>query len=66
VTLNAVQITEQIAGMRFFINIKLINHVVIHSFLISLIFINGKEIWWGHEAPKEGIREAISQALRHK
>jgi len=30
------------------------------------IFINGKEIWWGHEAPKEGIREAISQALRHK
>lgn len=30
------------------------------------IFINGKEIWWGYEAPKEGIREAISQALRHK
>ncbi|MBA7570265.1 N-acetyltransferase [Candidatus Atribacteria bacterium 1244-E10-H5-B2] len=29
------------------------------------IFINGKEIWWGHEAPKEGIRETISQALRH-
>jgi len=30
------------------------------------IFINGKEIWWGHEAPKEGIREAISQALKNK
>ena len=30
------------------------------------IFINGKEIWWGHEAPKEGIRESISQALKHK
>jgi GNAT superfamily N-acetyltransferase len=27
------------------------------------IFVNGKEIWWGHEAPKEGIRKAISQAL---
>jgi len=30
------------------------------------IFINGKEIWWGYEAPKEGIREAISKALRYK
>lgn len=30
------------------------------------IFINGKEIWWGYEAPKEGIREAISKALRNK
>jgi len=29
------------------------------------IFVNGKEIWWGHEAPKEGIREAISKALRN-
>lgn len=28
------------------------------------IFINGKEIWWGHEAPKDGIRQAISQALQ--
>lgn len=27
------------------------------------IFINGKEIWWGYEAPREGIRKAISQAL---
>jgi len=30
------------------------------------IFINGKEIFWGHEAPREGIKEAISQALRDK
>jgi GNAT superfamily N-acetyltransferase len=27
------------------------------------IFINGKEIGWGYEAPKEGIREAILKAL---
>jgi len=27
------------------------------------IFVNGSEIWWGHAAPKEGIREAISKAL---
>ena len=27
------------------------------------IFVNGKEIGWGYEAPKEGIREAISEAL---
>jgi GNAT superfamily N-acetyltransferase len=27
------------------------------------IFVNGKEIGWGYEAPKAGIREAISQAL---
>jgi thiol-disulfide isomerase/thioredoxin len=30
------------------------------------IFINGKEIFWGYEAPKEGIRGAISQALRNR
>jgi len=28
------------------------------------IFINGREIGWGYEAPKAGIREAIGQALR--
>ena len=28
------------------------------------IFINGKEIYWGYEAPREGIREAISEALK--
>jgi len=27
------------------------------------IFINGQEIGWGHEAPREGIREAIAHAL---
>lgn len=28
------------------------------------IFINGREIGWGYEAPREGIREAIAHALR--
>jgi hypothetical protein len=28
------------------------------------IFINGKEIGWGYAAPKEGIAEAIAQALK--
>jgi len=28
------------------------------------IFVNGKEIWWGYEAPKDGIRKAISQAVK--
>jgi GNAT superfamily N-acetyltransferase len=28
------------------------------------IFVNGHEIGWGYEAPKDGIREAIAQALR--
>ena len=28
------------------------------------IFINGKEIGWGYEAPKEGVRDAITEALR--
>jgi GNAT superfamily N-acetyltransferase len=27
------------------------------------VFINGEEIGWGYEAPKEGIAEAISQTL---
>ena len=27
------------------------------------IFANGKEIFWGYEAPKEGISEAIERAL---
>ena len=27
------------------------------------IYINGAQIGWGYEAPKEGIRKAISQAL---
>jgi GNAT superfamily N-acetyltransferase len=28
------------------------------------IFVNGTEISWGYEAPKDGIRDAIRQALR--
>ena len=28
------------------------------------IFVNGKQIGWGYEAPKDGIRKAISQALK--
>jgi len=27
------------------------------------IYVNGEEIGWGHEAPREGIREAITKAL---
>jgi predicted N-acetyltransferase YhbS len=29
------------------------------------IFVNGKEIGWGYEAPKEGVREAINQELKN-
>jgi hypothetical protein len=28
------------------------------------IFVNGEEIGWGYEAPRDGIREAIRKALR--
>jgi len=27
------------------------------------IYVNGRQIDWGYEAPREGIREAISRAL---
>jgi hypothetical protein len=27
------------------------------------IMIDGREVSWGHEAPKEGLREAIRQAM---
>jgi len=27
------------------------------------IFVNGKEIGWGYEAPKDGIREAMTEAM---
>ncbi|MFX0053212.1 MAG: GNAT family N-acetyltransferase [Candidatus Hermodarchaeota archaeon] len=30
------------------------------------IFINGQEIGWGYNAPKEGIREAIQAALKNR
>jgi predicted N-acetyltransferase YhbS len=29
------------------------------------VFVDGREIYWGYEAPKDGIREAISKALHH-
>ncbi|HUV29735.1 MAG TPA: hypothetical protein VMY05_01400 [Acidobacteriota bacterium] len=28
------------------------------------IFVNGREIGWGHEAPREGIRKAIGDAIK--
>jgi GNAT superfamily N-acetyltransferase len=30
------------------------------------IFVNGTEIFWGHEAPKEGVRKAITEALNRE
>jgi len=30
------------------------------------IFVDGEEIFWGYEAPKDGVREAISKALSRK
>ncbi|MFC2172374.1 hypothetical protein ACFLU6_07050 [Acidobacteriota bacterium] len=27
------------------------------------IFVNGKEIGWGYEAPRNGLRETISKAI---
>ena len=30
------------------------------------IFVNGREIYWGYEAPRDGIKEAITQALREQ
>jgi len=27
------------------------------------IYVNGSEIGWGYEAPKDGIREAIQRAM---
>ena len=27
------------------------------------IFIDGREVGWGYEAPKDGLREAIRQAM---
>jgi len=43
------------------------DHVVVsHYGIPRAIFVDGKEIGWAYEAPREGIREAISQALRTK
>ncbi|HOI54600.1 MAG TPA: GNAT family N-acetyltransferase [Phycisphaerae bacterium] len=30
--------------------------------IVRAIYVNGKEIGWGYEAPRDGIREAISKA----
>jgi len=30
------------------------------------VFVNGREIFWGYEAPEEGIRAAIAEALASK
>jgi hypothetical protein len=37
--------------------------VLLRHQLPRAIFINGEEIGWGYEAPKEGIADAISQKL---
>lgn len=40
------------------------NRAILEKYQIARgIFINGKEIGWGYEAPKEGIREAINHSL---
>ena len=38
--------------------------ILCHHQISRGIFINGREIDWGYEAPKEGLMEAIVQALR--
>ena len=37
--------------------------LLLHHQIARGIFINGREICWGYEAPKDGVREAIAQAL---
>jgi len=37
--------------------------VLARSGLPRGIYVDGKEIFWGYEAPREGIREAIEKAL---
>jgi hypothetical protein len=36
---------------------------LLHHQIPRAIFVNGKEIFWGYEAPREGIREAVNNAL---
>ncbi len=37
---------------------------ILHKYQLERgIYINGAEIFWGYDAPKEGIREAIEKAL---
>ena len=37
--------------------------VLLQHQIARAIYVNGDEIGWGYEAPKEGIRKAINQAL---
>ncbi len=37
--------------------------VLLHHQISRGIFVDGREIGWGYEAPKEGIREAVARAL---
>ncbi len=37
--------------------------VLLRYQIARAIFVNGRELCWGYEAPKDGIREAIAQAL---
>ena len=37
--------------------------VLLQHQISRAIYVNGKEIGWGYEAPKDGIREAIEHAL---
>lgn len=37
--------------------------VLLHHQIARAIFINGREIHWGYEAPKDGVRAAIAQTL---
>jgi GNAT superfamily N-acetyltransferase len=42
------------------------NHNILLKYQIPRgIFINGREIGWGYEAPTKGIRKAIQEALHH-
>ncbi len=39
------------------------HEVLLKHQLPRAIFVNGQEIGWGYEAPKEGVAEAISRAM---
>ena len=52
-------------GDKVFLNVHCAdNHCIRERFELSRgIFINGRELFWGYEAPREGIREAVREAL---
>jgi len=41
----------------------MITNVLLSCGISRAIFVNGQEIGWGYEAPKDGIRKAIEEAL---